>query len=177
MQPYSVDMQANWAEWGESLFKNSGVTRDFQRKAEQYQKYNNDTSPYKKMLLKLEYVTVNEYLSMLESISKALGLLEDFTSITYCAAAVSDFTVDPQEHKIESGTGEITLTMKPVPKLLGKIKSWNPRTYLTSFKLETDLSLLESKARDSIKKYGCDLVIANDLKNRRTQVVAFEKSN
>lgn len=36
MQPYSVDMQANWAVWGENLFKNSGATKDFQRKVELY---------------------------------------------------------------------------------------------------------------------------------------------
>jgi phosphopantothenate-cysteine ligase len=114
---------------------------------------------------------------MLESISKALGLLEDFTSITYAAAAVSDYMTEPVEHKIQSDKNDFTLTMQPVPKLLGKIKQWNPRTYLASFKLETDPSLLESKARGAIKKYGVDLVIANELKNRRTQVTAFQASN
>ena len=175
MQPYSVEMQSNWAAWGESLFKNSTATKEFQRKVELYQKYNNDTSPYSKMLLKLDFETVKEYLGKLESVSKALGLLEDFTSITYAAAAVSDFTTEPVEHKISSeGVREFELKMKPVPKLLSKINQWNPRTYLCTFKLETDATQLESKARRAIKDYSIDLVVANELKSRRTQVVAFQ---
>ena len=94
------------------------------------------------MLLKLEFVTVQEYLSLLESVSKALGQHEDVQTLSYLAAAVSDFTMDPAEHKLQSG-GSLELKLDPVQKLLGKVKEWNPRTYLVSFKLETDASLLE----------------------------------
>ena len=54
--------------------------------------------------------------------------------------------------------------MVPVPKLLGKVKSWNKETVLVSFKLETDAQILEQKAKGAIKKYGVDMVVANELK-------------
>ena len=65
------------------------------------------------------------------------------------------------------------LKLDPVPKILGKIKTWNPQTFLVSFKLETDIKILEQKARQAIAKYGVDAVVANELKSRRTQVTIF----
>mgnify|MGYP006120152939 CR=1 FL=1 len=64
--------------------------------------------------------------------------------------------------------------MKAVPKMLGKIKSeWNPLTYLISFKLETDIEILKQKATASFGKYGVDMVVANELKTRRNQVIIY----
>ena len=59
------------------------------------------------------------------------------------AAAVSDFYIPMEqllEHKIQSGSHKdgLTLELLPVPKMLGKVKEWNPDTLLVSFKLETD---------------------------------------
>lgn len=93
-------------------------------------------------------------------------------TLSYLAAAVSDFTMEPAEHKLQSG-GSLELKLVPVQKLLGKVKEWNPRTYLVSFKLETDASLLEQKAKAAIAKYGVDAVVANELKSRRTQVTVY----
>lgn len=64
--------------------------------------------------------------------------------------------------------------MKPVPKCLGKIKTdWNPKTLLISFKLETDIAILKKKATASFKNYGVDMVVANELKTRRNQVIIY----
>lgn len=67
--------------------------------------------------------------------------------------------------------------MQPTPKKLGKIKEWNPSTFLVSFKLETDVSILEKKAKDSMVKYGVDAVVANELKSRRTHVTVYHAKN
>jgi len=54
--------------------------------------------------------------------------------------------------------------LAPVPKKLGLIKSeWNPNTVLISFKLETDVQILERKALGAITSYGVDMVVANEL--------------
>jgi len=96
------------------------------------------------------------------------------------AAAISDFYLTPeqlQEHKIQ-GIAEngFKLDLAPVPKKLGLIKSeWNPETVLVSFKLETDNELLESKSLNAIKTYGVDMVVANELQTRRTQVTIYHK--
>ena len=64
----------------------------------------------------------------------------------------------------------LKIELKPVPKMLGLIKSqWNEKTMLCSFKLETDQSILAKKAAYSMQKYGCDLVIANLLQTCRTE--------
>ena len=56
------------------------------------------------------------------------------------------------------------MTFDPSPKKLGLIKSeWNPATLAVSFKLETDLEILEQKALKAIENYKVDAVIANEL--------------
>jgi len=77
--------------------------------------------------------------------------------------------LDKLEEEVESSVN-LKIELKPVPKMLGMIKStWNKKTVLVSFKLETDQSILAKKASYSIKKYCCDLVIANLLQTCRTE--------
>jgi phosphopantothenate---cysteine ligase (ATP) len=48
--------------------------------------------------------------------------------------------------------------------MLGEIKkTWNPKAFCVSFKLETDLSILETKVLKAIEAYGVDMVVANQL--------------
>lgn len=57
-------------------------------------------------------------------------------------------------HKIQSGVGAPTISLQLVPKLLAPLVSlWVPHAFVVSFKLETDESILISKARDSLNKY------------------------
>jgi len=67
--------------------------------------------------------------------------------LTYLSAAVSDYYLplkEMPEHKIQSADGKLTMTFDPSPKKLGLIKAeWNPNTFAVSFKLETDLDILE----------------------------------
>ena len=65
--------------------------------------------------------------------------------------------------------------MVPVPKLLGKVETWNKDTVLVSFKLETDAKILEQKAKAAIEKYAVDMVVANELKTRRSHVVIYHQ--
>ena len=64
--------------------------------------------------------------------------------------------------------------MRPVPKKMGLIKQeWNPSTILVSFKLETDMTILEKKALSAITNYGVDMIVANELATRRDAVTIF----
>ena len=103
----------------------------------------------------------------------------DGRSLFYLAAAVSDFYVpEPKEHKIQSSDHqELHLSLKPVPKLLGQIKQWSPNTKLVSFKLETDSHILEAKALSNLKKYDCDLVIANLLKSYKQECYLYSNDS
>ena len=67
------------------------------------------------------------------------------------------------EHKIQSSTG-LNLNLSQVPKMLGTLTAqWAPNSYIVSFKLETDESMVIKKARAAIQNYGVDLVVANQL--------------
>lgn len=67
-------------------------------------------------------------------------------------------------HKIQSTNDGLTLNLLPVPKMLGKLTlEWAPQSFVVSFKLETDHSLLVYKAAKAISNYGIHLVIANML--------------
>lgn len=85
-------------------------------------------------MLKVEFETVQDYLRDLELISRTIGS-NGYPSITYLAAAVSDFYIPTEkmsEHKIDSaafvkpGEPALKLELYPVPKMLGEVKKvWN----------------------------------------------------
>jgi phosphopantothenate---cysteine ligase (CTP) len=83
------------------------------------------------------------------------------------AAAVSDYGVaHPFAGKIRS-VGNMDIHLEPLQKLIGKVKEWDPNVKLVGFKLlvnSTESQLIEA-AEDSVKKNGCDLVVANDLRD------------
>jgi hypothetical protein len=71
------------------------------------------------------------------------------------------------DHKIQSSAG-LTMELSQVPKVLGALTSnWAPGAFVVSFKLETDSSILLSKASGAIYKYGVHMVVANLLQVSR----------
>lgn len=62
LQPFSVEIQNDWQKWAENLYKNKETTGDFKANLDRYQKYNSEQSPYSRLMLKIEYETVQEYL-------------------------------------------------------------------------------------------------------------------
>ena len=89
--------------------------------------YKNIYEEYEKLkhnLLLVEFFSVSDYLSSLLSISSILRPIGK-NSLLYLAAAVSDFYL-PQdlmsEHKIQSGQGDLNLSLKPVPKMIKYLK-------------------------------------------------------
>lgn len=56
--------------------------------------------------------------------------------------------------------------------MLGELRaSWAPRSFIVSFKLETDEALLDSKASASLRQYGQNAVVCNLLASYRDRVV------
>lgn len=83
--------------------------------------------------------------------------------------AVSDFGFKPISTKLKSNDPEAFIEsmrerIYQTPKILAKIKEWNPKCFLISFKFENGLEHDEliKIAMDSMNKNGCDVVIAND---------------
>ncbi|XP_039305719.1 phosphopantothenate--cysteine ligase [Solenopsis invicta] len=130
-----------------------------------------------KKLLQLTFTTLSEYLWLLRSACQVLAPLEN-KAILYLAAAVSDFYIPSNEmsiHKISS-SGPPSISLHLVPKILAPLVSlWVPKAFVISFKLETDESLLISKARTALNKYHHNLVIANMLQTRKQEVIIVSK--
>jgi len=126
-------------------------------------------------LLKLPFWSVEEYLFLLRAACRAVAPARA-RALLLLAAAVSDFFVPAAlmaEHKIQSkgGSEGLTVQLDGVPKMLGAARSdWAPEAFCASFKLETDASILLSKARGAIEKYGVHVVVANLLPTRYEEV-------
>eukprot|EP00732_Lithocolla_globosa_P006073 Lithocolla_globosa_v1_NODE_6771_length_1037_cov_8.634420.p1 type:complete len:314 gc:universal NODE_6771_length_1037_cov_8.634420:970-29(-) len=127
----------------------------------------------KNLLLQLTFVTIKEYLWLLQASAQAFGTFKK-ECLFYLAAAVSDFFIPDEkmvEHKIQSSDGALTLTMDKVPKVLSPlVKQWSPDAFLVSFKLETDEGLVIPKSRQSLARYGHKIVIGNTLDTRKWKV-------
>ena len=138
-------------------------------------------------LLLLPFTNVNEYLWSLRDTALALRYCRS-SALIYLAAAVSDFFVPRDrlaEHKIQSGTTKgatgdvpdgvakkLVIDLDMVPKFLKVlVQRWVHNAMIISFKLETDPSILMSKARTSLETYSHHLVIGNVLASRSYEVV------
>ncbi|RWS02519.1 phosphopantothenate-cysteine ligase-like protein [Dinothrombium tinctorium] len=128
-------------------------------------------------LLMVTFTTLSEYLYYLKEIALALQPLGS-KAMLYLAAAVADFYIPYDNmaiHKIQSGEGPLRLHLEMVPKILRPlIKFWTPHAFVVSFKLETDESILVTKARKALEKYGHKIVIANALQTRKSTVILVE---
>ncbi|XP_077059672.1 phosphopantothenate--cysteine ligase [Siphateles boraxobius] len=130
------------------------------------------------LLLPVEFNTLSEYLHLLKAAAQALSSIGS-KAMFYLAAAVSDFYIpasDMPEHKIQSSNGPLQISMKMVPKMLSPlVKDWAPQAFVTSFKLETDPTILLERARRALETYNHQAVVANVLDTRRGYVVVVTK--
>lgn len=130
------------------------------------------------LLLPVEFNALSEYLHLLKAAAQALGTIGS-KAMFYLAAAVSDFYIpasEMPEHKIQSSNGPLQLSLNMVPKILSPlVKDWAPQAFVTSFKLETDASILLDKAKRALDTYRHQAVVANVLDSRRGYVVVVTR--
>jgi phosphopantothenate-cysteine ligase len=114
----------------------------------------------------IEMIEVN---SVMEVHDKMKELVPEMDIVIHCMA-VSDFTFNrdnPTKLKSNDADGFIQYMKDNIvkaPKIISKIKTWNPNVFLVGFKFEVGLSEKEliSVACASKSSYNGDLVIAND---------------
>jgi phosphopantothenoylcysteine decarboxylase / phosphopantothenate---cysteine ligase len=103
-----------------------------------------------------------------EEMQGALIELLPENDIFISTAAVSDFTV---EKTLVKKTGKIsseenlTVILKPSPKLLNTVKKINPKIFLVGFKAEYNVTEEELilMAQKRIETSGADFIVANDV--------------
>jgi len=90
--------------------------------------------------------------------------------IAIAAAAVADWAPEEQyEYKVPTSTkAELTVKLKPTPKIIDTIKKISPDTFLVAFRAEYNLSNKElvQSAYERLKKAKADLIAANDIGRR-----------
>lgn len=109
----------------------------------------------------LEYTTYADYS---ETLKARLTFYSKPFDVIMLAAAVSDYLPKKYYNKKVKSSEELTIELKKAEKLIGKIKKWQPETFLVGFKMLVNASndeLLDA-AQASIKKNKCNMVIAND---------------
>ena len=146
--------------------------------AEEIREYKILYDMYKDKIYFEHFTDVIEYLEKYEFMIKSLNKFNE-RSLIFLAAAVSDYYV-PEEvmstHKIQSSSENININLYPVKKEIYKIKDdWNPKTFLISFKLETDYNMLIDKSLKSIQKGKSNFVIANLLQSRYDEVLLISE--
>jgi phosphopantothenate-cysteine ligase len=92
-------------------------------------------------------------------------------------SAIADDDEDALPPSAKTTGKHLVINLDPVPKLLAPlVTSWSPPgSMIVSFKLETDPSLLVSKAEGALKRYRHHLVIGNLLTTRKWEVVFVSK--
>eukprot|EP01127_Copromyxa_protea_P012064 TRINITY_DN3104_c0_g1_i2.p1 TRINITY_DN3104_c0_g1~~TRINITY_DN3104_c0_g1_i2.p1 ORF type:complete len:318 (-),score=64.80 TRINITY_DN3104_c0_g1_i2:55-1008(-) len=126
---------------------------------EQYQRAKKENK-----YIHIEFSTIFDYFFWMKRISEILCEFDESRALFYSSAAVSDFyRRDMAEHKIQS-TGPLKLDLEVVPKLIPLMKPFFlPRAMIITFKLETNIDILDDKVGIHLYKYGADLVIGNIL--------------
>lgn len=109
-------------------------------------------------------VKVRDFSSVADLLKMAKNIRCDYCAVP---AAISDFAPRKTRGKISSETKDLTVGLKPTPKIINAIRKKSGRIRIIGFKLESGLSEAELKERafDKLKSGKLHLVVANDIKN------------
>lgn len=110
------------------------------------------------------YKNFDEYYNKLEHIIRITK-----PEIIVLAAAVSDYGVENYvDGKIRSrNTSDMSIKLTPLPKVISKVRGWQPNAYIVGFKLLVDSTREEliTASNNSIVDNDCDMIVGNDLKD------------
>lgn len=110
-------------------------------------------------------ITGVEAVSAKDMIRSVLDEIEKGCDLFISSAAISDYTVEPVDHKIKSGQEALILTLRPAPKLTQKVREKYPELDIIGFKAEANVDKdgLIASAKELMAKYGLSMVVANDV--------------
>ena len=99
-----------------------------------------------------------------EMLDAVLAEVAKGCDVLISAAAVADYTLDPQAEKIKSGQ-ELVLRLLPTQKIIKTVREAYPHLKIVGFKAETGVTdeELVLRAKKSMQGAGLDLVVANDV--------------
>jgi len=107
-----------------------------------------------------EFKTFEDYHSKIKNLF-SIGQYD----VIVLACAASDYGVaNYMDGKIRSGNS-MSIELTPYPKIISSVREMQPNTYLVGFKLmvKSEYSELIEAASKSLDQNKCDMVVANDL--------------
>jgi phosphopantothenate-cysteine ligase len=150
-----VSITIDGSPWNENASQDSLSEQD-------YAKWLYKTRSWSGLYMEYEYTTYEQYAEMLKFVISV-----EKPDIIFLAAAVSDYGVEnPVDGKIRSND-MLTIKLCQLPKLISRVKEWAPKAKLVGFKLlvnSKDNELIDA-AKRSVAENGCDMVVANDLRD------------
>ena len=110
----------------------------------------------------LPWATVEQVESAAEMLDAVLDHASDADALI-SAAAISDYTVDAATEKIRSGQDDLTLDLRPTPKLIDSVREAEPELPIVGFKAESDgeESNIVQRARRIRDRAGLSFVVGN----------------
>ena len=108
-----------------------------------------------------------EEFSTTDNLSNNLATLEEDFDIIIVCAAISDFAPAKRKGKISSKKKEVSLELKPTPKVLELLRKTHKGSFIVGYKAESGVTKkqLIDKAYKRMKQLKIDAIVANDLKN------------
>jgi len=113
---------------------------------------------------KMKVRRIESLMEMLNTVTEELK--SGGYDIAILAAAGSDFgPAERPMEKISSGTPEVIVRLKPLPKVVEQVKKVAPKVFLVGFKAEYNVSEEEliERAYKRLKEVDMDLIVANDV--------------
>lgn len=113
---------------------------------------------------------------------KVFAELSSGYDVFFCPAAISDFSIKSFSAKLDSSK-KVSLELTPREKLLEKVRKKFPNIIIVGFKALANVSEkeLEKKAKELLRKYSLQLVVANDVSknpvgSEETEVLVVSKN-
>ena len=116
--------------------------------------------------------------------SRDYGIKSQASSSIVSTSSFGGESISSSSDATETTTMQIqsdnTLTLKlyPVPKVIPALRTkWCPNAFVISFKLETDLSILQQKSVLAMERNDVHMVIGNELSTRYEKVFILSREN
>ncbi len=126
--------------------------------------YGNATAPVTADLEErtLRYSTHADLVRLVESLGD--GATDDAYDQVWMPAAINDYAPEASPTKLASEQ-DLTLTLRPLGKIIESIRARLPRATLVAFKAESDADALLDRARGRLERYGAQFIIANTARS------------
>lgn len=105
-------------------------------------------------------VAVEPFETVEDLLAKVASTRRDWDMI-WMPAAIGDYAPGRAEGKLPSEKKALELTLHPLPKVIEALRKRSPKAFLVAFKAEATSKGLETRARERLRRYKAQAIVAN----------------